>query len=197
VTTAKGESGQAAVPAAAVVITGLLNSRRHAYSTDQLDSPEEAAAVVRSLAQDGEAASGADATDGTDSVDDGLIARLRALREDLVAALDAESSSEREQAWARFTADSRDVTVWHDFGTPGQVRRRRSTGSPAEATVVLAAAALVSDGTWSRVKLCANDLCGSAFYDITRSRTQRWHSYEVCGNRHNVAAHRARRGSSA
>ncbi|MCU1658127.1 MAG: zinc finger protein [Pseudonocardiales bacterium] len=32
----------------------------------------------------------------------------------------------------------------------------------------------------------------------TRSRTRRWHSYEMCGNRTNVAAHRARtaRGGS-
>jgi predicted RNA-binding Zn ribbon-like protein len=84
------------------------------------------------------------------------------------------------------------VTVWHDF-TAGQIRLRRGRGTPAEVAVVLSAAALVSDGTWSRVKLCANQVCGAAFYDATRSRTQRWHSYEVCGNRHNVAAHRARR----
>jgi predicted RNA-binding Zn ribbon-like protein len=32
-------------------------------------------------------------------------------------------------------------------------------------------------------------------YDTTRSRTQRWHSYELCGNRANVAAFRAREGA--
>ena len=179
-----------AVPAAARVITELLNSRQHAFSTEQLDSPGTAAEVVRSILPDDDGS----ADDGSGLVDDGLIARLRTLREDLAAVLDAETPSEREKAWARFTADSRDVAVWHDFTTPGQVRLRRRTGSPAEVAVVLAAAALVSDGTWARVKVCANEVCGAAFYDSTRSRTQRWHSYEVCGNRHNVAAHRARRG---
>jgi predicted RNA-binding Zn ribbon-like protein len=187
---ATAEDGGRGVPAAAWVITELLNSRQHAYSTEQLDSSETAAEVVRSILPDDEGSR----EDGSGLVDDALIARLRTLREDLAAVLDAESTSEREQAWARFTADSRDVAVWHDFTTPGRVRLRRRTGSPAEVAVVLAAAALVADGTWSRVKLCANEACGAAFYDSTRSRTQRWHSYEVCGNRHNVAAHRARRG---
>ncbi len=190
--TAKSEGGQAAVvPPAASVITHLVNSRRHAYSTDRLDSPDDAADVVRSLLRDADA----EEVESAEPVDDGLVGRLRTLREDLVAVLAAESTVERDQAWARFTADSREVTVWHDF-TAGQVRLRRGRGTPAEVAVVLSAAALVSDGTWSRVKLCANQLCGAAFYDATRSRTQRWHSYEVCGNRHNVAAHRARRSGS-
>ncbi|WIX80405.1 CGNR zinc finger domain-containing protein [Amycolatopsis carbonis] len=29
--------------------------------------------------------------------------------------------------------------------------------------------------------------------DTTRSHTRRWHSYELCGNRANVASHRARK----
>ena len=189
--TAKGEGVRVAdVPAAAAVITHLVNSRQHAYSADRLDSPEEAADVVRSLLGAGEG----EVSDG-EPVDVDLVARLRTMREDLVAALTAESPVEREQAWTRFTADSREVTVWHDF-TGGQVRLRPSAGSRAETAVVLAAAALVSGGGWSRVKVCANDLCGAAFYDATRSRTQRWHSYDICGNRHNVAAHRARHGGS-
>jgi predicted RNA-binding Zn ribbon-like protein len=188
--TAKGEGVRVAdVPAAAELITGLVNSRKHAYSADRLDSPQEAADVIRSLLP----VAGADEVPGAEPVDADLVARLRTLREDLVAALTAESPADREQAWTRFTADSRHVTVWHDF-TEGQVRLRSGTGSRAETAVVLAAAALVADGRWSRVKVCANDLCGAAFYDTTRSRTQRWHSYEVCGNRHNVAAHRARHG---
>jgi predicted RNA-binding Zn ribbon-like protein len=48
-------------------------------------------------------------------------------------------------------------------------------------------------GQWTRLHLCANDVCRVGFYDTSRSRTQRWHSYETCGNRVNVAAHRARK----
>jgi predicted RNA-binding Zn ribbon-like protein len=50
----------------------------------------------------------------------------------------------------------------------------------------------VSSGSWRRVRLCAYEPCNAAFYDATRSQTQRWHSYEVCGNRANVAAFRRR-----
>jgi predicted RNA-binding Zn ribbon-like protein len=50
----------------------------------------------------------------------------------------------------------------------------------------------VSSGSWRRVRLCAYEPCSWAFYDATRSRTQRWHSYEVCGNRANVASYRRR-----
>lgn len=46
-----------------------------------------------------------------------------------------------------------------------------------------------------RIRVCANDGCRAVFYDTTRSRTQRWHSYELCGNRANVAAFRAREGA--
>jgi predicted RNA-binding Zn ribbon-like protein len=50
--------------------------------------------------------------------------------------------------------------------------------------------ALVQKGQFNRVGLCANEPCSHAFYDATRSQTQRWHSYAVCGNRSNVAAYR-------
>jgi predicted RNA-binding Zn ribbon-like protein len=50
----------------------------------------------------------------------------------------------------------------------------------------------VTSGSWRRVRLCAHEPCNAAFYDATRSRTQRWHSYEMCGNRANVAAYRRR-----
>jgi predicted RNA-binding Zn ribbon-like protein len=52
-------------------------------------------------------------------------------------------------------------------------------------------AAIAAD-RWTRLHLCANDVCAVAFYDASRSRTQRWHSYETCGNRANVAKYRAR-----
>ncbi len=39
------------------------------------------------------------------------------------------------------------------------------------------------DGTWSRLKACHNDTCQWAFYDHSRSRTGRWCSMQICGNR--------------
>ncbi|MEO3748322.1 CGNR zinc finger domain-containing protein [Plantactinospora sp. B5E13] len=66
------------------------------------------------------------------------------------------------------------------------------TGDPVIGGITLAVAELVAAGTWSRIRTCANEQCQHVFYDTTRSRTQRWHSYEMGGNRANVAAYRAR-----
>ena len=49
--------------------------------------------------------------------------------------------------------------------------------------VVLAVAAAMNDGTWSRLKACVNDECQWGFYDKSRSRTGQWCSMEICGNR--------------
>lgn len=50
-------------------------------------------------------------------------------------------------------------------------------------------------GVWDRVKLCANPSCGAVFFDPTRAKTRKWHSFDMCGNRMNVAAFRRRAAS--
>lgn len=65
---------------------------------------------------------------------------------------------------------------------------------PQLAAWVLRDLALVSGaGHWKRIKVCADEACGALFYDTTRGQTRRWHSFELCGNKANVAAHRQRR----
>lgn len=39
------------------------------------------------------------------------------------------------------------------------------------------------DGTWQRLKACANDECQWAFYDQSRNRGGAWCTMAVCGNR--------------
>jgi len=53
-------------------------------------------------------------------------------------------------------------------------------------------AALIEADQWNRVKHCSDEVCSATFFDRSRNRTQRWHSFEICGNKNNVAAHRAR-----
>lgn len=55
-------------------------------------------------------------------------------------------------------------------------------------TVVAAQA----DGTWERLRVCANDRCQWAFYDASRNRSGRWCSMAICGNRSKVRTHRLR-----
>ena len=53
-------------------------------------------------------------------------------------------------------------------------------------------ATAMNEGTWSRLKVCENDACRWAFYDTSRSRSGRWCSMKLCGNRAKQQAWRAR-----
>jgi predicted RNA-binding Zn ribbon-like protein len=50
-------------------------------------------------------------------------------------------------------------------------------------------------GTWSRIKLCRNDDCRTAFYDASRNRSGVWHDVTRCGNVANLRASRDRKRS--
>ncbi|WP_221891064.1 CGNR zinc finger domain-containing protein [Microbispora sp. KK1-11] len=56
-------------------------------------------------------------------------------------------------------------------------------------------AAALADGTWARLKVCVNDDCQWAFYDNSRSRTGRWCSMRLCGNRAKQARWRTGRAT--
>jgi len=49
------------------------------------------------------------------------------------------------------------------------------------------------DGTWERLKVCANPDCRWAFYDRSRNQQGNWCSMSVCGNRLKNRELRARR----
>ncbi|WP_405084206.1 CGNR zinc finger domain-containing protein [Microbispora sp. NBC_01389] len=50
-----------------------------------------------------------------------------------------------------------------------------------------------ADGTWSRLKVCAESTCQWAFIDSSKNRSRSWCSMRVCGNRTKTRAYRARR----
>ncbi|TNM52930.1 CGNR zinc finger domain-containing protein [Brevibacterium sediminis] len=61
--------------------------------------------------------------------------------------------------------------------------------------VVSAATAALGNGTWARLKACEYDSCQWAFFDHSRSRTGRWCSMELCGNRAKQARWRAKQAN--
>lgn len=61
------------------------------------------------------------------------------------------------------------------------------------APVAEAAAALLAAADYNLVKRCEGETCVLWFSDQTKSHHRRWCSMEMCGNRHKVAAYRARR----
>jgi hypothetical protein len=164
------------VAAQAAAVVALLNSRRHSNRSDLLDDPGTALDVLRRLGHAG------------GSVSAEQVARVRALRSGLVAVVGADEP----EGWAALTELTAEVALRQDFSTPGTVDLRQVAGDAVVGRIALDVARLVTAGTWARVRLCANEVCGEAFYDTTRSRTRRWHSYDICGNPTNVRAFRSR-----
>ncbi|WP_189934548.1 CGNR zinc finger domain-containing protein [Streptomyces sulfonofaciens] len=175
------------VPAAALAVVELLNSRPHAtpLSADALDDPQAAKRITGLF------------TPAAEEHSSGRrLTRVRELRSDLMAAVTAADADEAAAAWAAFTEHVAAARFRQVF-TADSVEQRQEAGNPVVGGIALAVAELVVSGAWRRIRLCANKDCTHAFYDLTRSRTQRWHSYEVCGNRSNVAAYRARKSKAA
>jgi predicted RNA-binding Zn ribbon-like protein len=49
------------------------------------------------------------------------------------------------------------------------------------------------DGTWARLKVCRNERCQKAFYDISKNHSGVWCSMTVCGSRFKAQVYRQRR----
>jgi predicted RNA-binding Zn ribbon-like protein len=71
--------------------------------------------------------------------------------------------------------------------------RRQETPDAVLTPIAEAAADLLATADFKLVKRCTDETCVLWFYDQTKSHRRRWCSMEICGNRHKVAAYRARR----
>ena len=91
-------------------------------------------------------------------------------------------AAERARLTVRFGADGRATLEPDAGGVDGALGR-----------VLAAVHAGMEEGTWERLKSCANATCGWAFYDRSKNRSGRWCSMEVCGNRTKTRAYRRRR----
>jgi predicted RNA-binding Zn ribbon-like protein len=127
--------------------------------------------------------------------------RAVALREALREALLANHANEPvpEPALALFNevAARADLTLslTNDLGWLARPRTGGVDGALGSLLVIVADA--MADGTWRRLKVCANQSCQWAFYDQSRARSGRWCSMQVCGNRAKQHAWRARRQDGA
>jgi predicted RNA-binding Zn ribbon-like protein len=90
-------------------------------------------------------------------------------------------AAERTALVVRFGPDGRAVLEAGASGVEGALGR-----------VLEAVCAGMEEGGWERLKTCANDRCGWAFYDRSRNRSGRWCSMDVCGNRSKTRAYRRR-----
>jgi predicted RNA-binding Zn ribbon-like protein len=164
----------------------FLNSRPRGAVPDGLASIESATSLLDKLEI------------GDRSLDAAGLERLRRLRAALTVLADRErDGSGRSRAWDEVNDIAAQVPMAVRFLSDDE-SDLRPAGDGVDSVVGELLSDLhgaVSSGRWARVRLCAYEPCSGAFYDATRSRTQRWHSYAVCGNRSNVAAYRRRTAS--
>jgi predicted RNA-binding Zn ribbon-like protein len=164
-------------------LIAFLNSRPRSAQPDGLASRDSARVLLGKLGLDGE------------SLEAAGLERLRRLRDLLAVLADREGGDGgRGAAWHAVNEIAASVPTVVRFVSDTECDVR-PVGEGVDAAVGALIADLhraVGSGHWRRVRLCGYEPCSSAFYDATRSRTQRWHSYEVCGNRANVAAYRRR-----
>jgi predicted RNA-binding Zn ribbon-like protein len=182
-----GETARRTPAAVGGAIVDFLNSRPHASRPDGLDNARDAALLLRPLSPDDAPALSED--------DLRLLRELRANLLAVIAPADADAAA-ADQAWERLSGNAAAVTFRYTFPGGGEVRLEPVAPDTLPGAIIKSVAELVLAGDWSRIKICAHPQCSAAFYDATRSRTQRWDSYEVCGNRANVAAYRTRRASA-
>ncbi|HEY3610719.1 MAG TPA: CGNR zinc finger domain-containing protein [Pseudonocardiaceae bacterium] len=176
----------AQAPAGVRLIIDFVNSRPVVGQPDLLGDPATASAYLRQCGLPEDFA----------RLDSATLRGARDLRDALVDVLGSNPGDpERLDGWqvVNDLAAAAPLTVTFRSGPSAVLAPADDAAHPVVGRLVADVHAAIAADQWTRLHLCANDACRVGFYDASRSRTQRWHSYESCGNRVNVAAHRKRR----
>ena len=59
------------------------------------------------------------------------------------------------------------------------------------AQIAVAVANTHADGSWERLKICADSTCEEAYYDASKNRSKNWCG-ATCGNKSKTRAYRQR-----
>jgi predicted RNA-binding Zn ribbon-like protein len=123
--------------------------------------------------------------------------QLRAVREALRALLmhNAGGPSPTEAEMAPLREVAAGGVARADFDADGLIRLAAAGDSISERLVdlLLVMRDAQLDGSWARLKVCANDECRWAFYDRSRNHGGTWCEMSACGNKIKNREFRARR----
>ena len=167
------------------LVQQFLNSADLEEGEDELDSPAALARWLRErdLLEAGGAATAADHRRALE-LREGLRAMLFAQAR---GTADPKAARQLERAAARGALQ----VSFGEGERPDLVPACRGVdGALARLLAILAAAA--RDGTWDRLKVCADEGCRWAFYDHSKNRSGRWCSMASCGNQEKAKNYRAR-----
>jgi predicted RNA-binding Zn ribbon-like protein len=133
--------------------------------------------------------------DEEEVIGDADVVWARGIRKALRLVLAANNGREVEpEALETLNRAARRAALVVRFGPDGRAALHRGAGGVDGAIggVLAAVYAGMEDGTWERLKTCANVGCGWVFYDRSKNRSGRWCSMDVCGNRAKTRAYRRR-----
>ncbi|WP_053057871.1 CGNR zinc finger domain-containing protein [Rubrobacter aplysinae] len=164
----------------------FVNTRNRMRGYDHLESSKEAR---RWLEESGYSP--------VDSVGDTELARLRELREglrDILLSHNLGTSLEVTKASSRLN----DLVSTTGLGVSFDSAGRPLLCSPFTGTekavedMLIAAIRAGYEGTWQRLKACANKECQWIFYDASKNRSGSWCVMEICGSRVKMRSYRER-----
>ena len=187
--TAEGESDKRA-PDPLALVQAFVNSA-------DLDRGEDALATPEGLAE-WFAAHGLDSPGTVISAAEHR--RALEIREGLRAILVGHNGGDADrEATERLERAASRAELRASFPPDGQPKLAPSgdgaSGALAQLLVIVTTAA--ADGSWSRLKACADSGCRWAFYDHSKNRSGRWCTMAVCGNQQKARSYRARRRQPA
>jgi predicted RNA-binding Zn ribbon-like protein len=181
-----GDDEPKPAPAPLVLVQSLVNTVELPDGADRLADPIDARpwlVDVGLLAPDAEV-TGAD------------LDLVRTVREALRAMLvhNAGGPPPNKSALAALRRVAEVGTARADLGDDGAVRLGAHGNSVRDRLVelLLIIRDAQRDGTWARLKACANDECQWAFYDRSRNHGGTWCEMAACGNKLKNRAFRAR-----
>ncbi|MGV0746365.1 CGNR zinc finger domain-containing protein [Mycolicibacterium sp. XJ870] len=182
-----GDAETKPAPGPLVRVQALVNTVELPDGPDRLADPAEAASW---LVTNGLLAAGSDPTEAELSV-------LREVREALRRLLIHNAGGPPPDAAALETLRraAAGATARVDLGPDGRMDLFATGDTVAERLVelLLVVRDAQRDGTWARLKACANDECAWAFYDRSRNHGGTWCDMADCGNKLKNRQFRARK----
>ena len=172
------------------LVQRFVNTRNLMRSYDLLESPEQ---TRKWLEESGYGPVG--------SIGETELARLRELREglrDILLSHNLGTSPKIKETSSRLTDLVGNTAPGIGFDSLG----RPLLSSPSTGTervvedLLIAAVGAGYEGTWQRLKACANEECRWIFYDASKNRSGSWCVMEICGSRAKMRSYRERQSGA-